>query len=118
MTRGIAGTRIGRARIAGTWVAIASLALAGCTFVKSETEAEGVRVAEESEVASCRRVGTTTATVMSRIIGIGRSEKKMAGELATLARNQAAKKGADTVVATSPIESGTREFALYDCSSS
>lgn len=92
-----------------------SLVSSGCTWVNLSDNAQKVRVLEPNEVASCKKKGKTISSVKHEILGAARDEKKMAEELATIARNEAPELGADTVVAMTPIEQGRRTFYLYKC---
>ena len=91
------------------------LVLAGCTWVKTTPDGEKVRVLEPHEVTSCKRIGKTIATGKASVAGIERSQKKVAEELRTLARNSAAEIGGDTVVPAAEIEGDSQVFAVYRC---
>ena len=102
------------------FVALLSLVmLTGIKWVKLTPEGEKVRVLAQDEVTKCKRLGSTTASLKSKIGPFGRSEKKVKQELEYLARNSAAAdfedKGADTVVAASEIEEGKQKFDVYKC---
>lgn len=101
------------------WVVplLAALLLAACSWVKLNPAGEQVAVAEMAAVADCKRVGKTTVSTLSRVVGLRRYEESMQDELNILARNSAAELGGDTVVAISPIEAGKRIFAVYRCRS-
>jgi hypothetical protein len=89
---------------------------AGCTWVKLTPEADSVRVSSEDMLEGCTKVGTTKARTKTRIGFIARSEKKVAEELATLARNDAPELGGNTVVAEGSVDAdGMQRFAVYDC---
>lgn len=101
-------------------VALLSLVmLTGIKWVKLTPEGEKIRVLEQSEVGNCKKLGSTTASLKSKIGPFGRSEKKVKQELEYLARNSAATefkdKGADTVVSVSEIEEGKQKFDVYKC---
>ena len=44
-----------------------------------------------------------------------RSEEKVNTELATIAQNEAAEMGGDTIAAEGPTENGRRTFTIYKC---
>ena len=94
---------------------IAALASTGCTWVEITPSGRNVRSALAGEVQDCVKVGQTRTSVMSRLVFIDRSHTKVAEELTTLARNEAAGIGANTVVASSPIERGSQSFDIYRC---
>ncbi len=92
-----------------------TLFAAGCSWVKPTERAAEVRVAEAADVTSCRKVGTSTVSVLDNIVGVPRSYRKLSTELATLARNEAVILGGDTVVPVSEIVNGQQMFEAYDC---
>lgn len=96
-------------------IAITLLGLSGCVWVDLTDEGGNVRVVTMEELgSSCRRTGTTRVEVVDRII-LERAASNVMLELQALARNEAAERGDDTIVATSPIEDGEQTFALYRC---
>lgn len=102
------------------FVALVSLVmLTGIKWVKLTSEGEKIRVLEQTEVGKCKKLGSTTASLKSKIGPFGRSEKKIKQELEYLARNSAATdfkdQGADTVVAAGEIEEGKQKFDVYKC---
>jgi Domain of unknown function (DUF4156) len=101
-------------------ISIVSLVLlTGIKWVKLTPEGEKVRVLDKNEVTSCKKVGSTTASLVSKIALWDRSEKKVKQELEYLARNSAAsdfkEQQADTVVPASDIEDGKQKFDFYKC---
>jgi hypothetical protein len=87
----------------------------GCSWVKSTESGARVRVATAGEVEGCAGAGTTHVSVMDKLGVVERNQAKVAGELATLARNSAVQLGGDTVVAITEIVDGTQTFAVYQC---
>lgn len=97
-------------------VLLATLAsLGACTWVKPTVNAADVKVVEPEALGQCRKVGSTTVSVLDKVAGIPRSYTKLTEELATLARNEAPNLGGDTVVPVSEIINGQRMFDVYDC---
>ena len=91
------------------------LALAGCTWVDLTSEGETVTVVS-AVPGSCKRLGSTTSTTRADIASIDRDDRKVSAELATLARNSAARMGADTIKAESKIsDRGEQTFGVYRC---
>ena len=91
----------------------------GCTWVALAPEAGNVQLATPEAIEGCTRVGTTKARTKPTVGFFARSEKKVAEELATLARNDAPELGGNTVVAEGPVSAdGTQRFAIYDCAES
>lgn len=101
------------ARLGGL-VALVVAVGAGCTWVSLSDEGGTVAVAQAG--GACERLGRTTTKVADRITFFDRSEEKVADELETLARNEAARMGGDTVVPESEIEDGRRTYGVYRCS--
>ena len=92
-----------------------AVALSGCSWVKVTAEGETVRLmASTDDVTHCKRLGTTTTQVLSKVL-LKRNAEKVAGELAALARNQAAKMGGDTIAPSTEVVDGERTFAVYQC---
>jgi len=88
---------------------------AGCASPKLNTGGEKIRVLSPDEVSSCRQLGKTTASVVSKVAGIDRPKESMEEELETLSRNSAAKMGGDTIVPLTVMENGQRTFQVYKC---
>ena len=86
-----------------------------CSWVKPTESGARVRVATAGEVEGCADAGTTHVSVMDKLGVVERNQAKVAGELATLARNSAAQLGGDTVVAITEIVDGAQTFAVYQC---
>ena len=89
--------------------------LAGCTWVKNTPEAKKVRVVPADRVADCTSLGTVTTSTVDNISIVNRNVPKVEKELETLAQNEAADSGADTIVATTKVVDGRRTFAMYKC---
>lgn len=91
--------------------------LSACTWVKTTPEGAAVRVASADSVGNCERKGKVTVSVKSRVSGVERKPTKVATELATLARNEGALLGGDTVVAEGGVNEGRQVFGVYRCKS-
>jgi len=96
-------------------VAILTVACSSCSWVKLTDAGKTVHVANIGEVTSCEQLGEATAHVLDKVGFVRRSRAKQARELATLARNEAAGMGGNTIVAVSDIEDGGRKFRVYRC---
>jgi hypothetical protein len=99
----------------GTSIPLVLGVLTGCNHVPLDAEAEGTRVIDQNEAASCERVGNTQVKVLSKIVGIKRGEEKMSKELTTLARNAAVEMNGNAVMAEGEISDGGQKFAIYRC---
>ena len=95
-----------------TLVAVALLS--SCATVKLTEAGEKVRVLEPSEVASCKNMGRTNASVTAKII-FDRPESAVKEELEAVARNGAGRMGGDTIVPLTVIENGQQTFEVYKC---
>jgi hypothetical protein len=92
-------------------------AIAGCTWVKLTSPGEGVRVGTTSQVTACSRLGATHAKTSTKVAFFSRGTRKIDQELETLARNEAAEMGGNTIVPEGPTSSeGRRSFGVYHCS--
>lgn len=89
--------------------------LSACAWVKTTPEGAAVRVASAESVGSCERKGKVTVSVKSRVGSVERKPTKVASELATLARNEGALLGGDTVVAETSVTEGRQVFGVYRC---
>lgn len=96
-------------------ITFAVLALANCTWVEPDAQGQQVRVAYGKNLGACTQKGTITVSVKSKVGFFERNDLKVRDELESLARNEAAELGADTVQALAePIE-GEQKFGAYDC---
>lgn len=93
----------------------ATLAIAGCSHVKVQPEAEGVEVLDRQRASKCSKVGETRVSVATKFGFIARSERAIREDLARLARNSAADMGGDTVAPFTEIQDGKRTFGVFDC---
>lgn len=90
--------------------------LSACgTWVNLTAAGRLVTVATPTEVASCRRIGTSTSNAMSEIVFVERGSAKLQSELIDLARNEAADMGGNRIVVESPITDGRQTFGVYSC---
>ncbi len=97
-------------------IALAGAALAGCAWVSVTPGGAAVQVVGPAEVSGCTRKGKVTVSVKDKIGVLARSENKVAGELETLARNEAARMDGNRVVAESEIADGQRVYGIFACS--
>ena len=91
--------------------------LQGCAWVKLNPEGEQARVLTGAEITNCTKLGVTTVSMPSKVIGIiPLNSKKVAAELQNLARNSVAEfKGGDSVHPLGEPEGGKQTFEVYDC---
>ncbi len=91
-----------------------AMLLSACSLVKLTAQGENVAVLSLDQVRNCNKIGDTSVSVVSKV-GITRDQDRVARELAILARNSAASRGGDTVVATSVPVNGQQNFDIYRC---
>ena len=96
-------------------VLVVLTALHACTWVKPTPEGAEVVVSDSTGVVNCVSKGQVNASLKSRVGAFERKPGKVAGELETLARNEATSMGGDTVVAESDINEGQQTFGVYKC---
>lgn len=89
------------------------LVLGGCSFVKLTPQGENVAVMQLKDVTRCENVGSTTVSVVSKVV-VNRKPDKVALELRVLARNRAAASG-DAIVSMTPVINGEQTFNIYRC---
>ena len=92
-----------------------SLLPTACTWVEPTVSGNAVRVAYDGKVAGCRDAGTVAVTVADKIAFYHRNEYKIADELETMARNEAASLPADTIVPRTEPKDGSQRFQAYVC---
>lgn len=97
---------------------LAALALSACSWVKPTEGGARVVVAEPYNVRDCTRVSTLTTSVKHTIGSMQRKPEKVEQELTTLARNEAAIRGGDTIVPRGDVKDGARTFEVYRCAGS
>lgn len=97
-------------------VVLLSGLVSACTWVKLDSNASNVHVVGQANLAGCERLGWVAATTRSELVfDIQRSPTKVKTELETMARNQAASRGADSIIATSDVQNGKQQFDIYRC---
>jgi hypothetical protein len=92
--------------------------LGACTWVKPTEAGKQVVVAQDFNVTSCRKLGTTTTTVKDKVGVFGRNVEKVEKELNMLAQDEAAGMGGDTIVPKGDVKDGSRAYDVYRCKSS
>ncbi|MDQ0008999.1 hypothetical protein J2T07_001176 [Luteibacter jiangsuensis] len=98
------------------FVLLVPLALSACTWgIKLDDGARNVRTAWNGDVGSCKEQGKVTVSVMNRVGPVDRSDLKVRDELEVLARNEAAKMGADTIKPLAEPNEGSQPWGAYSC---
>ena len=101
--------------IARSAIALLGAFALACTWVKLSEGGEAVRVAKPGEVAGCESKGRTHAQTTDRVAIFARRDQPIRLELESLARNEAALMGGDTIAPATPIERGRQSFDVYRC---
>jgi hypothetical protein len=96
-------------------IILSMVVIGGCSWVELTADGKNVRVMGRYDVAGCRTLGKTTATVADTVAGLKRKEHIVKENLETLARNAAATMGGDTIVPDTKIEKGKQTFDVYKC---
>ena len=91
-----------------------ALSVFGCTWVKTTPGGEQVTEATAADIGGCREIGTAAGTTRTSV-GLPRKKEIIRDEQVTLARNQAALIGGDTIVQAGPAQGGTLSFIVYRC---
>lgn len=89
--------------------------LGACTWVKPEPEAAEIQVVKPEHVENCKKLGEASAQTKDKLIGLQRKSKKVSEELLTLAKNEAASMGGNTLVSVEAPEDGKQSFLVYLC---
>lgn len=99
------------------YATIAALGLVAnaCTWVEPDSGGRAVRVAYADDLTRCTYKADVTVSVKADIAGIERKKLKVQDELESLARNEAATIGADTVQALEEPHGGEQKFAAFRC---
>jgi hypothetical protein len=87
--------------------------LSSCTYVRLTRAGENVAILQPNEVTACDSIGTTTVSVIDKVV-VNRKFEKVEEELRILARNRAAPRG-DTLVPAGPAVKGEQTFNVYRC---
>lgn len=90
-------------------------AIAGCSFVTLDPEAEEVEILAPERASDCERLGQTRVTTADRVLFIPRGARAIEDDLDRLARNSTADMGGDTAVRKTDIEEGKATYEVFDC---
>lgn len=94
-----------------------AVALAACSFVSLNPQAQNTTVSTNTNALSnCKFMGNTNVSLWSKA-GTFQSQSTSESQLDTLARNEAATMGGNTVSPESAINNGQRTYRVYNCPS-
>ena len=86
-----------------------------CSFVSLDTQARDVNVSENiSALKDCKFLGETNVSLWSKAETF-QSQTTVENQLDTLARNNAATMGGNTITPKSEINNGQRTYSVYNC---
>ena len=93
------------------------LLLASCTWVEPTLQGSEIMLVDQNHetLKTCKKLGSVTSMVKHEIGFFHRSEEKVNTELATIAQNEAAEMGGDTIAGEGAAENGRRTFTVYKC---
>jgi hypothetical protein len=89
--------------------------LPACSTIEATKESKAVTLVKPSNVVGCKLLSTTNVTVTYKIGIVTRDDKVVTEELVTMAKNQAAETGGDSIVAKGPAVEGKQSFDIYKC---
>lgn len=98
--------------------AISALVVSGCTWVKPVPGADKVELVPANLAANCKDMGSVTVSALDSVGGLNRHEEEVEEDLVMLAKNQAAEKGADTLVKLTAVRNGEQRFGMRNCGNS
>lgn len=104
-------------RLTAPLMGLAAVLLAGCTWVEPTEEGYAVSLVKPTAVEDCESLGTASAEVPDNVGPFARTNEKIAKELVTLGKNEAARMGGDVITAAGPVSEGRQQFKVYRCSS-
>ena len=102
--------------VSSVMAVVATVLLAGCTWVHMAPGASAVRVISAGAApAGCERRGEITVSVKDRLGFYERNDLRVHEELETLARNEAPGIAADTIQPLAAPNDGEQRFAAWRC---
>ncbi len=96
-------------------LAATAVLLSGCSWVKLDKTARNVAVVKPRYVKGCEYLGMVSGKVFTGAAGVQRSRRKVSEEIQTIARNNAASMGGDSVVPAGRVAEGRQKFKVYRC---
>ena len=98
-------------------IALLTLLLTACgNWVQLTPEGGRVELSgDATQISNCIRAGRASVKTLDQVIGIERGGQRLQDELLTLARNEAADLGGDTIIPESVITEGVQIFGIYKC---
>jgi hypothetical protein len=95
---------------------VAVVLLSSCAWVEPTKESEAVAVVTDAvKLEGCKKLLSTTSSVLDKVGFMDRTERAMVDELTILAKNKAAAIGGDTIIAKGPVKEGAMSFDIFKC---
>ena len=91
------------------------ICLPACTWIEPTKEGKEVFLVKAFNVTNCSKLGTTNASVTYKVGIFTRKDEDVTEELVIVAKNSAAKRGGDSIVARAPAVEGKMSFDIYKC---
>ena len=102
-------------RLMNTMAIALIAAVSGCTWVEPDAGGKAVQVAYGKNLSSCTSKGQITVSVKHKVGMYRRNDLKVRDELESLARNEAATMGANTIQSVDEPLNGEQRFGAFDC---
>ena len=102
-------------RLLNSMVVALVVAGAGCTWVEPDAAGKQVQVAYGKDLGACAAKGEISVSVKHKVGMYRRNDLKVRDELESLARNEAASMGADTIQSLDEPLNGEQRFAAFAC---
>ncbi len=96
-------------------VGILAVLLAGCSWVQPIKGADKVTLSTIEKVSKCQKLGSTTTRTTHKVTFVDRNKDTVREELAALAKNEAVRMNADTIVPLTSLKDGSMQFGIYNC---
>ena len=95
-------------------IILISFFVTACTWVKTSDAAYEVVLLPANKVSQCERIGSVTTSTKVSVLKINRNTDKVLSELDALAREEAVKLRANSLVRNS-IANGSATYTAYQC---
>jgi hypothetical protein len=96
-------------------IVISTFILSNCTWVNENSQGKTIAIVNSNQINNCQKIGNISAEVKHKVGFIKRNEKKVLKELQVLARNEAVKLGANTIVANGEPSEGKQSYQAFVC---
>lgn len=95
-------------------IILLTLCLSACSFVQLTDAGAGVVQLGGGDAANCEEKGVVSSQTKDKVL-ISRNAEAVQEELTVLARNEAARLGANAIVPIGEPENGAQRFRAYLC---